>query len=255
MNTITSLSEKINNAKTLDFGTLFSQCIELFKKVWVQGLVMLLLTIAFIIPFYIIIYLPLIAMGFFEDQMTGYNNDPELIFMIPFILLILVFSIFAMIVTFGMKASFYRICKIKDLNEAKSDDYFYYLKRPHLGKVITLSLMSFGISLLAVLLCVLPIIYVVVPIALINVVFAFNPEMKASDIVKASFNLGNKKWLITFGLMIIAGLLAEIVGFMLCFIGIFATASFAYLPAYFIYKESVGFEDSYIVDSIEEIDQ
>lgn len=255
MNTITSLSEKINNAKTLDFGTLFSQCIELFKKVWVQGLVMLLLTIAFIIPFYIIIYLPLIAMGFFEDQMTGYNNDPELIFMIPFILLILVFSIFAMIVTFGMKASFYRICKIKDLNEAKSDDYFYYLKRPHLGKVITLSLMSFGISLLAVLLCVLPIIYVVVPIALINVVFAFNPEMKASDIVKASFNLGNKKWLITFGLIIIAGLLAEIVGFMLCFIGIFATASFAYLPAYFIYKESVGFEDSYIVDSIEEIDQ
>jgi hypothetical protein len=255
MNTITSLSEKINNAKTLDFGTLFSQCIELFKKVWVQGLVMLLLTIAFIIPFYIIIYLPLIAMGFFEDQMTGYNNDPELIFMIPFILLILVFSIFAMIVTFGMKASFYRICKIKDLNEAKSDDYFYYLKRPHLGKVITLSLMSFGISLLAVLLCVLPIIYVVVPIALINVVFAFNPEMKASDIVKASFNLGNKKWLITFGLMIIAGLLAEIVGFILCFIGIFATASFAYLPAYFIYKESVGFEDSYIVDSIEEIDQ
>jgi hypothetical protein len=255
MNTITSLSEKINNAKTLDFGTLFSQCIELFKKVWVQGLVMLLLTIAFIIPFYIIIYLPLIAMGFFEDQMTGYNNDPELIFMIPFILLILVFSIFAMIVTFGMKASFYRICKIKDLNEAKSDDYFYYLKRPHLGKVITLSLMSFGISLLAVLLCVLPIIYVAVPIALINVVFAFNPEMKASDIVKASFNLGHKKWLITFGLIIIAGLLAEIVGFMLCFIGIFATASFAYLPAYFIYKESVGFEDSYIVDSIEEIDQ
>lgn len=251
MNTITALTEKINNAKALDFGDLFSKSIELFKKIWVQGLVMLLLTVAMMIPFYIIMYLPLIAMGFFEENTMSYNNDPELIFMIPFALLMLIFSFFAMVITFGMKASFYRICKSKDLNEGKSDDYIYYLKRPHLGKVITLSLMSFGIVLLATLLCVLPVFYVVVPVALMIVVFAFNPELSARDVVKASFNLGHKKWLLTFGLMIIAGLLAEIVGLLLCFIGVFVTASFAYLPAYFVYKESVGFEDSYIVDSVQ----
>ena len=54
MNTVTSLSEKINRAKALDFGDLFSKSIELFKKVWVQGLVMLLLTVAIMIPFYLI---------------------------------------------------------------------------------------------------------------------------------------------------------------------------------------------------------
>ncbi|WMI68278.1 hypothetical protein [Mangrovimonas sp. YM274] len=105
-----------------------------------------------------------------------------------------------------------------------------------------LALISYGISLLAAMLCVLPIFYVIVPIALMNVVFAFNPEMAVGDIVKSSFNLGNKKWLITFGLIIISGLFAEVIGLILCGVGLFITASFSYLPAYYIYKDSVGFE-------------
>ena len=112
--------------------------------------------------------------------------------------------------------------------------------------------MAFGISLLAMLLCVLPIIYVMVPIALMNVVFAFNPELSVTNIVKASFELGNKKWLLTFGLIFVSGLLAGIVGMLMCFIGIYITASFSYLPAYFIYKDSVGFENSEQTNKIEE---
>ena len=249
--TFAELQLKIQKAKDLDFGDIFNKSIELFKKVWVQGLVMMLITIALMIPFYLIMYLPLIAMGLIEGDMDSYSQDPNLIFMIPFILFMVVFSFFAIIIVFGLKASFYRICKLKDLNEVGADDYFYYLKRPHLVKVIKLSLITLGISLLATLLCVIPIIYVAVPIAIMNVVFAFNPELSAKSIVKASFDLGNKKWLITFGLMFVAGLLAEIVGFVMCFVGILATASFAYLPVYFIYKESVGFEDSILVSDSE----
>jgi len=249
--TFAELQLRILKAKDLDFGDIFNKSIELFKKVWVQGLIMMLITVALMIPFYIIMYLPLIAMGLLEGDMNSYNQDPELIFMIPVILLILVFTFFSIVIVFGLKASFYRICKLKDLDEAGTDDYFYYLKRPHLGKVIKLSLITLGISLLATLLCVLPIIYVAVPITIMNVVFAFNPELSAKNIVKASFDLGNKKWLITFGLMFIAGLLAEIVGFVMCFIGLFVTASFVFLPVYFIYKESVGFEDSIQVSDTE----
>jgi len=250
--TFAELQLRIQKAKDLDFGDIFNKSIDLFKKVWVQGLLMMLITIALMIPFYLIMYLPLIGIGLLEGDMDAFSQDPELLFMIPFILLMLVFSVFAVAIVFGLKASFYRICKLKDLNEAGSDDYFYYLKRPHLGKVFKLSLITLGISILATLLCVLPIIYVAVPIAIMNVVFAFNPELSATDIMKASFNLGNKKWLITFGLMFIAGLLAEIVGFLMCFVGIFATASFAYIPIYFIYKESIGFEDSILVPDTEQ---
>ena len=243
MNALNILLEKIDRSKTLDFGDIFNNSIELFKKVWVQGLIMMLLMMVILIPFYLVMYLPFIGMGFLDMDAYSYNNDISPILMIPFFIMIFVFSIVAMVLSFGMKASFYRICKMKDLNEAGSDDYFYYLKKPYLGKVIVLSLMTFGISLLATLLCFFPIIYVMVPITLINVIFAFNPDLSASDIIKAGFRLGNKKWLITFGLIVISAILAELVGLLMCFVGIFVTASFSYIPAYFVYKESVGFQN------------
>lgn len=240
---INTLLEKIEKARDLDFGAIFSQSIELFKKTWVQGLVMLLLTMLIMVPFYFIMYLPMIGMGLFDPESLQHMEDFNVILMIPFIIFMVIFSFFAMVIGFGMKASFYRICKLKDLNKAGTDDYFYYLKRPYLGKVISLALATFGITIVAVSLCVLPVFYVMVPVTLMNVVFAFNPDLSTSEIVKAGFKLGNKKWLLTFGLIIISGLLAQVVGMLMCCIGIFVTASFAYLPVYFIYKDSVGFDE------------
>ena len=250
MNTINTILVKIENAKALDFGDIFNKSIELFKKVWLQGLVMLLLTLVLMLPFYIIMYLPLIAMGLFDPESFQQGQDPNIAILIPFYIFMLIFAFFAMIIGFGLKSAFYRICKIKDLNEAGSDDYFYFFKRPYLGKTIKLAAMTFGISVVALLLCVFPIIYVMVPIVLINVIYAFNPDISASDIVKIGFKLGNKKWLITFGLFFVSSILAQLVGMIMCFIGVFVTASFAYLPMYFIYKESIGFDESHEIDSI-----
>ncbi len=39
-------------------------------------------------------------------------------------------------------------------------------------------------------------------------------------------------------------MLANFVGFMLFFIGLFVTASFVLLPLYFIYKKVIGFEET-----------
>ncbi len=58
------LVERIKSKPDLNFGTIFSQSIELFKKVWVQGFVVLLLTFLTILPFYIILYIPMIALGY-----------------------------------------------------------------------------------------------------------------------------------------------------------------------------------------------
>ena len=242
MNTLNQLLDKIERAKALDFGTIFNQSIELFKKVWVQGLVIVLLTMLMMLPLYFIIYIPMMAMGFMNPETLQNGQDFNPMFMIPLGILMLIFTCFSVVISFGMKASFFRICKLKDLEEMGADDYFFYLKKPYLGKTISLSLATFGISVAAMLLCVLPIIYVMVPITLMNVIYAFNPELSTSEIIKASFQLGNKKWLLTFGLVIISGFLAGIVGMLMCCIGIYVTMSFAYLPAYFIYKESVGFD-------------
>ena len=83
----------------------------------------------------------------------------------------------------------------------------------------------------------------IVPLTLVTPIFAFNPEMSPSEIIKSAFSLGNKKWLIVFGLMFVSGLLAELVGLLLCGIGVLFTMSFVYLPTYFVYKDSIGFEE------------
>lgn len=255
MNKLDFLLSKVNGAKSLDFGTIFSESIELFKKTWVQGMVMLLLTMLLMMPFYILMYVPMLAMGAMSPESFDSSDDMSFIVLVPMGLLVLVFAFFATVISFGLKSAFFRICKAKDFNESTSDDYFYFFKKPYLGKTIKLSVITFGISILAALLCVFPIIYVMVPLSLINVIYTFNPDMKASEIVKVGFALGNKKWLITFGLMIVAAILAQLVGTLLCFIGVIVTASFAYLPFYFIYKESIGFNETHIIEEIGTIEE
>ena len=71
-------------------------------------------------------------------------------------------------------------------------------------------------------------------------------HLSPSEITKAAFNLGNKKWLITFGLILVSGMLAQVVGILMCFIGVLVTASFTVLPLYYIYKDSVGLDEKEI---------
>ena len=75
MNTITSLLEKINTAKALDFGNILSESIELFKKTWLQGFLFQLFTMIIMLPLIIVLYIPLI--GFIIAQAEGGYNDPE----------------------------------------------------------------------------------------------------------------------------------------------------------------------------------
>ena len=250
--TLTEIKSRIDNARELDFGTIFNQSIELFKKVWLQGLLTLIITAAMMIPFYIIMYLPLIAMGVIDPEWFQTGNNPNFMLMFPFVLFMIVFMFFAMFISYAMQASFFRICRQKDLNLTGSDDYFYFFKKQYISKILKLSLAAIGIYLVAMMLCVLPIFYVMVPMSYFSIIFAFNPELSTSEILKAAFGIGNKKWLLSFGLIIISAILAEIVGLLMCFVGIFVTASFIYLPIYFIYKEVIGFDDFSEVNQIGE---
>ena len=47
MNSFETLTSKIGRAKELDFGTIFDQVIELFKKVYLKGFLMLLIMVVF----------------------------------------------------------------------------------------------------------------------------------------------------------------------------------------------------------------
>ncbi|MDH7447873.1 hypothetical protein [Aquimarina sp. 2201CG14-23] len=243
------LFEKIENSKPVDFGGIFNKSIELFKKVWLQGFIHLLISMVIVIPLIIIMYIPIIALAGlagFEDSYGDYPNQFEELSIglaILFVILIIVVSMVASAFQLGITAHFYRVCKQVDMGLPETNSYFMFFKGKYLGKLFALAIATFGIALLAILLCYLPIFYVMVPLQLFGVIFAFNAELNTSDLIKASFKFGNKIWLIAFGLIFISSILSQLVGMILCFVGIFFTASFVYLPVYYMYKDGIGFED------------
>ncbi len=247
------LNHRIENAKPLDFGYILNNSIDLFKKTWVQGLVTILLTMVMAIPVLMIVYVPLIAMGAFgaysaEYDPYGYDNNTMEAFSPILLLLFFVLYIFAIVamsaISFGLRAGFYRICKIKDFNKVAREDYFYFFKKPYFYKTVKLSLALVGIAVIASSLCFIPLLYAIVPLTYITVIYAFNPDKSVSEIINLSFKLGNAKWFITFGLLVVCGFLATVVGFLMCFVGVYVTQSFTWLPTYIIYKEVVSFDDN-----------
>ena len=241
---LTTLQQKIEKAPDLDFGDIFNNSIELFKKVWVQGFLVILLSALLIVPLIFVLYLPMVSIGLINPEFFENNAEPSGWLIIPMIGFYVVFLIFVSVVGFLMRAAFYRICKNKDLEIPDAEDYFYYFKKDYLGKAVLLGLMTAGISIVALLLCGLPMIYAAIPINFIPLFFAFNPDLSAKELLKASFKLGTKKWLLIFGLTIVAGFAAQVVGMFLCFVGVFVTASFSLIPQYMVYKKTIGFDEA-----------
>ncbi|WP_394750257.1 hypothetical protein [Spongiimicrobium salis] len=248
---LTTLEEQINTKASLDFGAIFNNSIELFKKVWVQGFIVLLLTFICILPCYLLFYSPVLT-GIIVDPEMLRHEEPNLIVLIStFTMFPIIMVLFSAIILL-LNAGFLRICARVDKNLEGSDDYFYYFKRRYFGKALVLSLVIIGISILGMLLCFIGAFYVMVPIALIPAFFTFNEDLTPIEMVKASFVLGNKNWGVIFGMLIVMGFLAQL-GILLCGIGVLFTAMLAKVPIYYMYKDGVGFptsnntEDTYLV--------
>lgn len=252
MNTYNNLEEKINNAKDLDFSNLFDSVIELFKKVWLKGFLTVLLMVVVAIGANIVFSL----IGLAPKQnllLDGLDFDGFFSFYSEAIIYSIPQTIIVSTMTMAFVAAFYKICRQQVLGENVVDDYFYFLKKEYFSKLLMLGLIHTGIAVVAQFLFIIPYIYAFVPLAYFTIIFANNPHLNEGEIVKASFKLGHKKWLITFGTMFVAGILGML-GAIACFIGVLFTISIMYLPVFFIYKEVIGFEDTSEIEQIGIID-
>jgi len=236
-----NLTQHIKSKRDLEFGTIFSRSIDLFKKVWLQGFIILLLTFVVILPFYIVLYIPMIALGITDPEALQHNELPPM----AAIAMAILFPVFALGVTtfaLALNAAFLKMCREKDLGKESSDDYFYFFKEGRLGKVFILALYTFGLSILGAMACGVGMFYVIVPVSLIPAFLAFSNELSPLEIVKASFTLGNKNWLVIFGLVFVSAFVAQL-GLVLCCVGILFTAMLAKVPTYYMYKDGVGFNE------------
>lgn len=237
------LLDRINNAKALDFGDVLNESIELFKKVWLKGLVVVLFVIisavCISLVFNLIGLAPVLNPNIFNDgfdfKTFAEFYSSSAIYGIPQNMLISTLNL-------AFVGAFYRICIQIASGENALEDFFYFFNKVYFTKVFLLGIIYTGIASIAQFLLFIPYIYAFVPLSYFAVILANNPDLSEIEIVKASFALGNKKWLLTFGAMIVATLMAML-GIIACFIGVVFTISFIYLPVFVIYKNAIGFDD------------
>lgn len=248
--------KKIENSKSPDFGDIFGKSIELYKKVFSQGLMHVLVSLIVIIPFAVVVYVPL--MPFYIDAMTGgydpyYSSSPfdqySPILIILWMILVLVLSLIMQAVNYSIYGNFLKVLKNEDMGTSEDTGGYFDLLKKHFSKLVMLTLATLGIAILAALLCYLPLIYAMVPLQLMLPIFVFNEDLSVGDVVKAAFKLGNKYWLILFALILVASMLSSL-GVILCYIGMIATLFFTYIVMYYIYKETIGFEGDDQIESI-----
>jgi len=247
MYAVQTILNKIQSSESIDFGDLFNESLGLFKKVWVQGLLLQLFSILIMLPFIISLYLPYFTLaldGGINQTMGSTELSRALIeeygtSLIWIYLLILLVSIVSSLLYLG----FYRIIKEMDHgNPFVVTDFFYFFKSPVLGKAIVLLLAYTGIAILAALLCFFPLIYAIIPLMFMLPVFVYNSHLSTSEIIKVAFALGNKKWGITFLILMLNIILFYAVSFVTCGLGALFISCFLYLPQYIIYKKVIGFD-------------
>ena len=266
MSTFENLLEKINNVKQLDFGDILSSTFELFKKVWLQGFLLMVILCVVMIPLFVAIYIPVYSSLMEQMQNGDYTpNDAGNLFAGQsdnFRYRIIGFTFVISFLTTALVAAFHKIIAKLDNEEAFSfSDFFQFFKVKYFDRIFAIASFSLLIALLnfafekflpaatATMLNLVLNVILSVYTSLFVVFFAFNSHLKAGEIFSLSFNLGSKKWLLIFGLMVITAIIGML-GAIACGFGMLFTISIVYLPIYLIYKDVIGFNKTTAIDRI-----
>ena len=234
------IQSKIQNAQHLDFGNILDLIFKMFKEVWLKGFFLVVILVICAVAF--ALFFSFIGLGpdpFIIDPNEGFDlgnsYSSNAFYALPQ-------SIILSSLIIGLLAGFYRICKQLDIKKRQSEDLFYFFNGQYIQKILMLGIIYALIAVIAQSLFIIPYVYAFVPLSFFAIVFSNNPDLSETEIVKLSFSIGTKKWLITFGLLFITGILGML-GAIACGIGMLFTISIVYLPVYFIYRDVVGFED------------
>lgn len=247
--------ESINQQnKPITFGTVFNESWNLFSKV--VGIGALAVGIYGVASFLITQVLGSItglnyAQKEFQESIMGVN-DPNIILMEaqdfymnnlnPFITTSLLSSLI-MILAFPLAGGFMLVCREADKNGvANLATLFEGFKGQYWGRLIVLGLSYFVLSKIALMLFVIPGIYVWVA-AVLACPFVMFSNLNGIDALKTSFKLVNKSWFTVFQILFVASLIGFL-GYFLCVVGRLASYPFVLVTVYMLYKHMVGFDNS-----------
>lgn len=246
MSSFNIISKKIAEAPKIDFGDLFNESVQVFKKVWLKGFLLQLLTIGISIPLMFLNFSMFQDVGLdsnsqyniqnilTDDAMTEHGSA-----LIIYYLLTIVVGIISSLLSFG----FFKVVGQMDQGQDfVFSDFFYFFRNGRFTKSFLLVLANFGVAILAVLMCVLPIFYVMIPLMFVTPFYVYNSELSISEVLKSSFALGHKKWGITFAITLLNIITLYILIIFTCGLGALFFSCFLQIPIYVLYKKIISFE-------------
>ena len=256
MNTKKNTVDKIiSEGYHLDFGIVFNNALENYKKIaGYAGLGMLLIFTIFFMFLFAIVGLAF-GFGSFFQNLSGLN--PELL-VGSSLLIFLAFTILFSAIFSPVNAGFLRMAKLADHNEDFGlDSLFYYFKTAYFKElfIATLLITTFS-SGAALLLQFLEISYVgnLISYTLSFLTFLTIPliifsDLKALEAISASIKIVIKQPIVLLGLLIVACIVVALglVGF--C-IGIVFTIPFIFSINYSIYREILPLNEIVELDEI-----
>lgn len=247
MSSLNCISKKVAEAPKIDFGDLFNESVLVFKKVWLQGFILQLLSIGLSLP------LMFLNFSMFQDSRIDSNsqyNIQSILFddamtqqhgsvLVIYYLVTIVVGIISSLISFG----FFRIIAKMDMGQGfLFSDFFYFFRDGKFTKSLLLVLANFGVAILAVLMCVFPIFYVMIPLMFVTPFYVFNSELSILDVLKSSFALGHKKWGITFAITFLNIISLYVLIMLTCGLGALFFSCFLQMPIYVLYKKIISFE-------------
>lgn len=257
--TKTEFKQRVANAGALDFGNILNDSLALFKKSWLHGFLMQLIIFVIVLPFMLLLYVPFIMMIISQGEAGEFNTNGMSDLFAGFSVLYIIFFGIGIMIISTVQASLYMsflrmLKKLDEGREVKTAELFYFIKGKYLGKIFLLMLITILIAIPAILFFYLPFIYLIIPISFFSVVFAFNPEWSVGEIISGGFELGNKKWFLSFGLLFCSYVLLLIAITLSCGLGSLFLTPFLYHPLYQIYKNTIGFDTQSELDQIGQTD-
>jgi hypothetical protein len=241
------LESRLDSGYDLDFSQVFEKSFEIYKKMFAQAGVAVLLFIILSVIVQFTLMTVIFEINFLEISEVGFQlqNQDELK-----VLLFLVLTTVNAGLIAPMIAGILLLCKQAHLNEAvQISSIFELYNTSHFKEIFIFStllslfgsLSSLGfealeLSYLSFLLQ--PLMYVFTFLVTPLIVFQ---NLNTFQAISASFNLVRRKFFVILGLMIV-GALASILGFFAICVGIFFTIPFFYCIQFSVYESIIPIE-------------
>jgi hypothetical protein len=243
------IEEIKKNGYTLDFGNVFNHAFENYKKIALYGGLMIFVFIILMSILAIVVLFSIFDAETVLEKLKPENLQPENL-SLNFILIFTVVSILITCLLSPFPAGLIKMayCAERD-EEFHVSTMFEYYKAPYFKELfiatLLISLLSTGIPKLTDY-AQIPFVGLLITIITSFFTFLAIPliifgNLKAIEAIKSSVVIVSKQPIVLLGLLVI-GVIAVMVGFIGCCIGIVFTIPFMYSLYYALYSEIIGFD-------------